>query len=74
MGGHADGLPTEIAQVLGRLVAGVGLAAGHHHPRAGEHETLGSTSPMPLVPPVTMTVRSVMSKRLSKAAPVIDRQ
>ena len=38
---YADGLAAEITQVRGGLFAGVGLAAGHHHARAGEDEAFG---------------------------------
>jgi len=37
---HSDGLTAEPAQVLGRLLAGVGLAAGDHDAGAGKNETL----------------------------------
>ena len=37
---HADGLAAEAAQVLGGLLAGVGLAAGDHDAGAGKNETL----------------------------------
>ena len=37
---HPDGLAAEPAQVLGRLLAGVGLAAGDHDAGAGKNETL----------------------------------
>jgi hypothetical protein len=40
VGGHADGLAPETAQVLGCPLAGVGFAAGHHHICAGQHEAL----------------------------------
>ncbi len=45
--GHADRLPTELTQMLGYLFAGVGLAAGDHHTRSGEHESLRQCQPDP---------------------------
>ncbi len=41
VGRHPDRLAAQTPQMLCGLLAGVGLATGHHDPRAGQHITLG---------------------------------
>jgi hypothetical protein len=43
--GHAERLAAERLEVLLRLGARVGLAARHHHLRAGGDEALGNRAP-----------------------------
>ena len=43
--GYANGLPTQPAQVLSRLLTGLGLAAGHHDSGPGKDEALGQRQP-----------------------------
>src|SRR6185437_3042073 len=61
---HPDGLAAEPAQALRGLLAGVGFAAGNHDAgRRPERTPPPTPSRFLWVPPVTMTVRPVMSKR-----------
>ena len=65
VGRHADRLAAKPTQMRRGLLAGLGFAAGHDDTRAGQDEALCQREADAAVPPVTMTVRSVMSKRRS---------